>query len=371
MIDFREARWFGVERAQGYSRVLAVAFVPTFVYFYLQAMGPTGSDFRVFWSSAKLALSGAPEAVYPAFLNPPPFLLVLLPVGFLSYPVAWLAWVTATYAVWLLVARRLIPNATWPIAVFPGAMIAAWHGQNGLLTAALFIGAILSLRSARPVLAGALLGAMIIKPHLALLVPIALIAGREWRAFVAAAVSAVSLLLLSWLVFGSAAFVGFFDSVAYSTYILRPTHDGSTADFYLRMPTIYAGLRPIAGASIAIAVQAAAALTMAFLVYCVWSRSDDALGKGSMLVVATCLSVPYLFHYDLAVLILPICWLVREAMRVGFYPWERALIAVFYWSPFLVRAFAPPLNFNFMPLIFLALLWAVLRRLAAQSVDGG
>src|SRR3990170_3481159 len=197
--DLREARWLGTKRVQGYARVLAIIFAPTLIWFYLQAMGPTGSDFLVFWSSAKLTLSGSPAAAYDAaaqaqvqaqfirtsgfaLLNPPPILLLLLPFGLMPYAWAWPAWVGATYCIWLLAARRLIPNATWPIAVFPGAMMAAWHGQNGLVTAALFIGAMLSFRSARPILAGMLLGALIIKPHLAVLVPVALIAGREWKA---------------------------------------------------------------------------------------------------------------------------------------------------------------------------------------------
>lgn len=388
-VNLREARWFGRERAQGYARVLAIAFAPTFVWFYLQAIGPTGSDFLVFWSSAKLALSGVPAAAYDAaaqirvqseilwtrgseFLNPPPFLLLILPVGLLPYHLAWPAWVGATYCIWLLVARRLIPDATWPVAVFPGAMLAAWHAQNGLVTAALFLGAMLSLRSARPALAGALLGALIIKPHLALLVPVALVAGREWKAFAAAAVSAASLLVLSWLIFGTATFAGFLHTASFSTYIFRASHEASGIDFYLRMPTIFAALRPIAGGAIAIAAQSLAAIVMTLLVFRVWSRSDDALGKGSVLAVATALSVPYLFHYDLAVLILPICWLVREAMRSAFLPWEKAMIALFYWAPLAARAVAPALNFNPMPLVLIALLWAILRRmnLASRSGDG-
>ena len=50
----------------------------------------------------------------------------------------------------------------------------------------------------RPVLAGALLGALVIKPHLALLVPFWLAAGGQWRAFAAAAASAAGLLVLAW-----------------------------------------------------------------------------------------------------------------------------------------------------------------------------
>ena len=68
----------------------------------------------------------------------------------------------------------------------PAVFINAVGGQNGTWTAALFGGG-LSLLERRPLLAGGLLGLLIYKPQLALLIPVALLAGRHWRAFAAAA----------------------------------------------------------------------------------------------------------------------------------------------------------------------------------------
>src|SRR5690349_16578685 len=138
-----EGRWFGRERATGYAQMMAIAFAPSLVFFYLAAMGPTGSDFLAFWSAARMVVSGDASAAYHAdamqalqsglgrdtwfpFINPPPYLAVVAPFGLLPYSFAWPAWVAATYATWLLVARRIMPEAFWPIAVFPGALVAAW-----------------------------------------------------------------------------------------------------------------------------------------------------------------------------------------------------------------------------------------------------
>jgi len=193
--DLRTARWFGRERASGYARMMAIAFTFPLVWFYLQAIGPTGSDFLAFWSASHFTLEGAPAQAYSLaaqesfqkglgrdhffpFLNPPPFLFLTAPLGLAPYEFSLLAWVATTYAVWLAVAHRLAPGAFWPVAVFPGAMVAAWHAQNGFVTGALLVGAALTIGK-RPWLAGALLGALIVKPHLALLVPLALIAGRK------------------------------------------------------------------------------------------------------------------------------------------------------------------------------------------------
>ena len=69
--------------------MMAIAFAPLLVWFYLKAMGPVGSDFLAFWTPSKLLLAGtAADAYHPAaeravqsalgrdhwfpFINPPP-----------------------------------------------------------------------------------------------------------------------------------------------------------------------------------------------------------------------------------------------------------------------------------------------------------
>ena len=99
---------------------------------------------------------------------------MISPLGALPYGVALPVWLVAAYVLWLSVCGRLLPEGFWPIAAYPGALVAAWHAQNGFLTATLVIGAILALRK-RPILAGILFGALIIKPHLAVLIPVALV----------------------------------------------------------------------------------------------------------------------------------------------------------------------------------------------------
>lgn len=374
-IDLKHARWFGRDRAIGYARLFPVIFLPTLVWFYLEANGPRGSDFLAFWSAARVALADSPAAAYDAlsmeafqrslgrdhwfpFLNRPPFLAVVLPLGLLPYPLALVVWVGLTYAIWLSVARRLDAEAFWPIAVYPGALVAAWHAQTGFVTAALFLGGMLSLKS-RPLLAGALLGALVIKPQLAILVPVALIADRNWRAFAAAAGSACGLVLAAWLAFGSDTLAGFISASSISGGLLGRVDP----DFVLRMPTVFADVAVVSGARLALAVQMVSTLAMIGLVWTVWTRSNDAMGKGAVLAVASVLATPYLFHYDLPLLILPAWWLARDALRTGWRPWERTFLAIFYWAPLMMRALALPMGFNLMPLICAAYLALAATRL--------
>jgi hypothetical protein len=112
-IELRAVDWFGRERAIGYARMMAIAFIPPMFWIYRQATGPVGSDFVQFWAASKLLLAGPPAGAYlPAepsavqlalgrdhwfpFLCPPPFLAVIAPLGLLPYALAWPVWVAAT-----------------------------------------------------------------------------------------------------------------------------------------------------------------------------------------------------------------------------------------------------------------------------------
>jgi hypothetical protein len=380
-VDFvREARWLNAGRVRGYAVLLGVASAGLLIASWFGAMGPEGSDFLAFWGSARAVLEGVPQAAYDlqwqervqtgagptgwyAFVNPPPFLFLTAPFGTLPFPLAWIAWVAVTYAAWAWASVRAFPRL-WPLAVvFPGALIAAGHAQNGFVTGALLVGGV-ALLDRRPVLAGALLGALVVKPHLALLVPFWLAAGGRWRAFVAAGASAAGLLALSWLAFGTETMLAYTGSWEASAAIMRAADE----DFLLRMATPYAQLRIHAGQAVASGVALLLALAMIALVMCSWRRfGQDGMATGAVMLAATALASPYLFSYDLPFLILPILWLVREGLRHGFRPWEKAALVVLWVAPYASRAAALPLGLNLMPLASIALLWLLWSRASAQS----
>src|SRR5207302_9966990 len=87
------------------------------------------------------------------------------------------------------------------LLAFPAILLTLSFGQNAFLTAALF-GAATLLVDRRPIVAGIVFGALCYKPHLGLLVPVALAAGGHWRAFAAAFLSAAVLCLASLGIFG-------------------------------------------------------------------------------------------------------------------------------------------------------------------------
>ena len=376
----RDARWFGRDRAVAYAKLIAVGYVPGLVIFYQGAVGKFGGDFVAFWSAARLALAGNAAGAYsPAtqsafqaalgrdhfspFLNPPPFLALIAPFGVLPFAWALPAWVASTFALYLLVARRLLPNGTWPIAVFSAGYINALYGQNGFVTAALFIGAVLMLER-RPLLAGLLFGALVIKPHLALLVPVALAAGRQWRAFGAAAISTVALLAGAYFLFGPQTTRAFLDAAPFTTTVLSDSSAPVTWLFSVipKTPSVFAMARALGAPDvIAIVVQGVLDFGLCAVVWRLWAGPGEVIGKGAVLAACAVLATPYLFNYDLVVQILPICWLAREGMRRGFWPWERALLALVYWAPF-VAVVTMGLGVDLAFFSSLLLLWMLLRR---------
>jgi hypothetical protein len=146
---------------------------------------PLGFDFISFWAASKIGITGNPADAYdlrlmeraiklavPAtrsvygWFYPPPYYLVILPAALLPYPVSYLTFMGGTLAGYLATIRRIVRGRTAMLCVlaFPGLWMNFTQGQNAFLTAALAGGALLCLER-RPVVAGIMIGLLVIKPH--------------------------------------------------------------------------------------------------------------------------------------------------------------------------------------------------------------
>ena len=195
--------WLDEERIRVYSWMVVAIFAVVYVVWLGLSLPdlvdprgkPFGYDFMAYWSAARLALAGhseraffeslisavqhglvpsSPGIVFP-WHYPPTFLLPLEPLGLLPYPAALAVFVAATAALWAALVRRVLPDPRgWIVAAAaPAGLINLLDGQNAFLTAALAGFALLWLQR-RPVAAGVLIGLLAIKPHLAVLFPLAL-----------------------------------------------------------------------------------------------------------------------------------------------------------------------------------------------------
>ena len=93
----------------------------------------------------------------------------------------------------------------------PSGFVNILLGQNGFITTALAVAGFAVLPQ-RAVVAGIMFGLLTFKPQLGILIPIALIAMRQWSAMAAAAVTAALLLGLTHVSYGGDVWLQFWQS---------------------------------------------------------------------------------------------------------------------------------------------------------------
>lgn len=166
---------------------------------------------------------------------------------------------------------------------------------------------------------GVLFGLLTDKPHLGLLVPVALIAGGNWRAFITAGIVAMLMAAASWAAFGTVTWQAFVDSIGHTSQAFL---SNGWADRY-KLQTAFGLTRTLGGPEwLSWTVQAMVAIVAAVCVAVVWRSRTAYEVKASALVTAALLATPYLYlyTYDLVVLAVPLAFLFRLARTDGFLP---------------------------------------------------
>jgi hypothetical protein len=144
--------------------------------------------------------AGFPHQIWP---YPPPTLLLAVPLSTLPLLFGFLLYTAGTIGLlwWSLRSCNISGVACAAVLVSPAVADNALAGQNGSLIAALLFGG-LSLVHRRPILAGAILGSLIIKPQFGILVLPCLVAARSWRALAGMTIWAALLVVVSGILFG-------------------------------------------------------------------------------------------------------------------------------------------------------------------------
>ena len=349
-------RWFRAS-ATGLGILFALN---TLWAFWLIYQGPRGIDFLSFWAAGQMVLSGNAVSAYDIaahrlveltlvspggmlpFPYPPPFLFV---VTLFAMPPFWLGfslWVLATGALYLYASTRF---TQWPYALAnPPLLQTAAIGQTGLFISGVFILG-LSLIARRPIFGGMVLGLMVIKPQLALLLPLATLAGREWRVIGGAILSSAFILVAALAVFGLAAYEGFFNILPQYVTWLETDEWRWTK---LASPFALARFADVPQpAALAIHTVIALAATLA-TVRAWWLDLDE---KIQILAAATLLIPPYLFTYDALLLIVPAAWLIRAGLRLS-------VVVIWLCSFMPLLTFVTPWDWpNLIPVAAIISLW--------------
>src|SRR6266850_1816300 len=287
--------WLDRERVRLYCAILLALEIAVFLFMAAGTHGlivplanPTSTDFVSFYAAGSLADAGTPRLAYDRaahyaaeeraaapgidynfFYYPPPFLLLCAVLAHLPYITAFVIFESASLLLYLFVARRILGDRDRAMLVcllaFPPVLWTIGLGQNALLTAGL-LGAATLLVDRRPVLAGLFFGALCYKPHLGLLVPVALAAGGHWRAFAAAFLSAAVLCLASLGIFGWETWRDYLAAAAASPAIYQSGHISFSG-----FVNPFGGVLLLGGTpTMAYAAQGATILTAGRLVGYVW-----------------------------------------------------------------------------------------------------
>jgi alpha-1,2-mannosyltransferase len=335
---------------------------------------PLFYDFTVFHQVGQMAATGhaadayddgkmlaAQHAAFPGsrlrlpWNYPPTFQLMLMPFGVLPYAVAWLIWSCVLYGCYALLTRRLVddPLEFGFLLLAPGAAVNLFVGQNGILSAVLMGTGVLLLGS-RPIIAGILLGMMAYKPQFAVLIPLALLAGKEFRALAAAIVSQAALMLLSAMVLSTGPWLAFLQRITHASTVFS-----SSSSDWRGIPSVMILARTLGMSEMSSTFcHWTVAALASILVVWTWLKTGSAALRLATLATATVLVTPYLRGYDMVLLVLPAAALMSLA-RLGIA--EKAVILCAWLMP-AILTFVPS-RIQFGPLVSLAMLAVVIRHM--------
>jgi hypothetical protein len=325
-------------------------------YGYLFSFAPA-QDFIVFYTAARAYIEGHLPLIFDGdaftaqinarfggwfsrpldfhpWVYPPLFLLMVIPIGILPFPVAYTVFLAGSFVLlncavrcfarpgyqrWLCAASLVLS----PASAFTFAV-----GQNSFLMTALLVGGF-GLINRAPLVAGALIGLLACKPQLWLMAPIALLAAREWKVFASAVATAGLLALGSLAVFGSEAWRQWLElmlgpSPLYQHWLQFGRLNGQSA----YTDAILLGVPE----EIASGLQAAVTAMCAVLVW--WCFRASGLRRDLQLVLlltATMLAAPHSSNYDAVMVTVAVSVYLCRALEDGFR-FGDALVIIIVWS---------------------------------------
>jgi len=344
--------------------VLGAFFVVAVTGYYIYAlsfMGPiprdgsslvVGRDFLNFWMYGRAAFMSEPGHWYDVaayqrelagFLGgdypgqnwsyPPTIMLLMAPFGRLPYLPALLVWSIAGIAVFALALWRQYQDRALLLALLlsPAAIFGLMSGQLALFVTAIIL-SVFACVDRRPLLAGCLIALLSVKPQLALLFPVMLLAGGYRRAFFAAAIATLAIVAITALVFGPQVWIDYVVRALPTQNLVMTDAAGIATPFY---PTVFMNLRGIS-ASYAVAMAVQGVVAVAAIIAVIWGfKAHRRAAPHLLLTLFTAASIstlPYLLVYDtLPLAVAALAWLACEKLDGR----GQVLARLVYWLPLL------------------------------------
>lgn len=344
-------------------------------------------DFNNLWSGTRMALDGDVDKLWSAeayraelrdmhspdlpdheWSYPPHMLLVGLPFAVLPELPAYLLWTSAT----LLAAYLAIRAAGATLMETAAAMISSTVGfnillgQNGAMTAALFLGGF-ALLEKRPALAGVLFGLLTVKPHLGIVIPLVLIVTRSWTTIATACLTCAAMLAGTTLIWGSGVWTGFLEGTVplmRDTILYAPVPQGfqiNSANLFMTLRSLALDIAPAQMNQLALSSLCALAAAWA------WSRRDS-LDRPLLIAITATLAfaaLPYGYVYEM----LGVMFAAVMLLRYQWTPWGLRLFALMSATPVLSRVVFQHTYISTAILVVGLLLWALWGAATRNAAD--
>ncbi len=243
------------------------------------------------------------------FVRPLFYALALAPIAAMPYDVAFTVWIALQSALllacWIWGRRRFGPDAFIFAALFLPGPLGVASGQDCVVMLALLIVAFELNERGRDVFSGAVLGLMLLKFHLVLLWPVAMIAQRRWRmlaGFVAAGAIEAAISVSLGGIGGARLYVALLQNKSLDRLSPSPELMISYQGFFANLGT---ESRWLAALLIAVVV--------AILIVSV--RNGPATRMFILAPLASLIVVPHVYGYDAAMLTVPILLTIFKAKR--------------------------------------------------------
>jgi alpha-1,2-mannosyltransferase len=350
------------------------------IFYYRILAGLFGGDFMVYYGAVRAVAEGHAHILYDGagftqalnvrfadflakpyelhpWLYPPSFLPLLLPFAILPFVPAYAFFMLAGLGMLFAALTTTATDHRESLFVFfatlvaPATAVVLALGQNTFLTAALLIGGISQMRR-RPLLAGILLGLLTYKPQFWLMVPIALLASRQWRVLAAALAAAAGLAFISLVLFGTAPWLEWLN------LMISPNAQFDHWQTLSRLNghSLYACAALLGAApKLAGAVQMTGIGFSAWAVWRCFSRPMPDRLRIAGLLAATVLAAPHVMNYDADLTSIAAALLFVHAARTP--RWSDIAVSTVLWLSSIVSPPSVfPVGLALPPLIALFLL---------------
>ena len=314
---------------------------------------PLGSDFLQDWVGAKIITSADRELLYDSvhfqalqhdpnvvgfhwpseryypMVYPPFFYSLLRPLANMPYQSAIWCWMlllstglgaTLTLVKGFAPARKYFVGFAIASLLFAPLLFSLNMAHKSVLLLLIFTATYIQLYRGKHFSAGLTFGLLAFKPHLAVLVGIALLLKRQWSFVFGSALTVSLLLLLSWACGSDLCHDYIQQALAMGSYTQHGGYQLSEAVNLNAAAELLAGDGVLAASmtwTVSLAILAALWLSLSGPLQ---TKSKRFAAQFSMLMLAVPLLSPHFYIYDLTIMLLPLLLLVLIAAGT---PWEE------------------------------------------------